>query len=60
MSEQSGTGTIFPAKRTWNGLSHLAELHFVAGKMSQSLGSAFTANRAGQAQFSRQNERRMV
>jgi hypothetical protein len=39
MSEQRGAGTIFPAKRTSNGLSDLAGLHIVAGKMSQSPGS---------------------
>jgi len=37
-SDHRGTGTIFPAKRTSNGLSDLVELHFVAGKLSQSLG----------------------
>ncbi len=34
--EVRGTGTIFPAKRRVNGLSDLADLHLVAGKMSQS------------------------
>jgi len=34
--EVRGTGTIFPAKRRVNGLSDLADLHWVAGKMSQS------------------------
>ena len=46
MSEQRGAGTIFPARQTSfparqtsNGLSDLAGLHIVAGKMSQSPGS---------------------
>jgi hypothetical protein len=48
MSDHRGTGTIFPTKRTLNGLSDLTELHFVVGKMIQSLGSAFTPNTGGQ------------
>ena len=35
-SEIRGTGTVFPAKQRVNGLSDLADLYFVAGKMSQS------------------------
>ena len=35
-SEVRGTGTVFPTKRGVNGLSDLADLHFVTGKMSQS------------------------
>ena len=35
-SEVRRTGTIFPAKRGVNGLNDLADLHLVAGKMSQS------------------------
>lgn len=37
--QTAGTGTIFPAKRTSNGLHDLGELHFVVGKLSQSPGS---------------------
>ena len=35
-SEVRETGTVFPAKRGVNGLSDLADLHLVAGKMSPS------------------------
>ena len=36
LKRPQGAGTFFPTKRTSNGLSDLAGLHFVAGKLSQS------------------------
>ena len=38
LDSERGKGTVFPAKRTTNGLSDLVDLHFVAGKISQSPG----------------------